>query len=65
MIEKWKAVLNKLKVLTKTRCSFYGFLKSVLYSDHALMLAKLSAYGFDNNSLGIMHLLRSQNFSKN
>ena len=41
------------------------FSKAFDTSDHALMLVKLSAYGFDNNSLGIMHLLRSQNFSKN
>ena len=41
VIEKWKSILNKkLKV-----CSFYGF--DTL--DHFLLLAKLSAYGFDNN----------------
>ena len=45
LTEKWKSSLNKkLKV---------GSLFMDLFIDHSLLLAKLSQYGFDNNSLSL------------
>ena len=44
MIEKWKA-------WTIGGALFIDFSKVFNIPDHALMLAKLSAYGLDNNSL--------------
>ena len=47
MIEKWKTILNeKLKL----GALFMDLLKAFDTLDHSLLLAKSSAYGFDNNS---------------
>ena len=51
MIEKWKTILNKK---LKVGATFMNFSKAFDTLDHSLMLAKLSAYGFDNNSLSFV-----------
>ena len=61
MLENWKTILNKklkkggLSVcLTKAFDTFY----------HSLMLAKLSAYDFDNNSLSFVQSSLTKRFSR-
>ena len=61
MIEKWKLILNKKRkkgtlsvCLTKAFDTFY----------HSLILAKLSAYYFDNNSPGFAQSSLSKRFSR-
>ena len=51
MIEKWKTILNKK---LKVGALFIDLLKAFDTLDHSLLLAKLSAYGFDNNSLSFV-----------
>ena len=48
MIEKWKTILNKN---LKVGALFMELSKAFDALDHSLLLAKLSEYGFDNNSL--------------
>ena len=48
MIEKCKTILNKK---LKVGALFLGLSKVFDTLDHPLLLAKLRAYGFDNNSL--------------
>ena len=61
MIEKWKLIWNKKRkkgalsvCLTKAFDTFY----------HSLMLANLSAYYFDNNSLSFVQSLLTKRFSR-
>ena len=59
MIGKWKTILNKkLKVGTL----FMGLIKAFNTLDHSLLLAKLSACGFDNNSLSFVRSYLTNNF---
>ena len=51
MIEKWKTILNKK---LKVDALFMDSPKAFDTLDHSLLLAKLSAYGFDNNSLSFV-----------
>ena len=51
MIEKWKTTLNKN---LKVGALFMDFYKAFDTLDHSVLLAKLSAYGFDNNSLSFV-----------
>ena len=51
MIEKWKTILNKK---LKVGALFMDLPKAFDTLDHSLLLAKLSAYGFDNNSLSFV-----------
>ena len=51
IVEKWNTILNKKN---QSWCSFYGFVKAIDTLDHSLLLAKLSAYGFDNNALSFV-----------
>ena len=48
MIEKWKAILNKK---LKVGSLFKDLSKAFNTLGHPVLLAKLSAYCFDNNSL--------------
>ena len=50
-IEKWKTILNKK---LKVGALFKDLSKTFDTLDHSLLLAKLSAYGFDNNSLSFV-----------
>ena len=47
MIEKWKTILNKK---LKVGALFMDLSKAFDTLDHSLLLVKVSAYGFDNNS---------------
>ena len=51
MIEKWKTIVNKK---LKVGALFMDLLKAFDTLDHSLLLAKLSAYGFDNSSLSFV-----------
>ena len=51
MIGKWKTILNKK---LKVGALFLDLSNTFDTLDHSLLLAKLSAYGFDNNSLGFV-----------
>ena len=51
MIEKWKTILNKK---LKVGALFMDSSKAFDTLDHSLLLAKLSAYGFDNHSLSFV-----------
>ena len=50
-IEKWKTILNKK---LEVGALFMNLSKAFDTLDHSLLLAKLSAYGFDNNSLSFV-----------
>ena len=56
--EKWKTILNKK---LKVGALFMGFSKAFNTLDHSLLLAKLSAYGFDNNSLSFIPIYLTNN----
>ena len=61
MIEKWKTILNKkLKVCAL----FMNLSKAFDTLDHSLLLAKLSAYGFDNNSLSFVRSYLKNRFQR-
>ena len=51
MIEKWKTILNKI---LKVGALFMDLSEVFDTLDHSLLLAKLNAYSFDNNSLGFV-----------
>ena len=51
IIEKWKTILNKK---LKVDALFVDLSKVFDTLDHSLLLAKLSGYGFDNNSLSFV-----------
>ena len=51
MIEKWKSILNKN---LKVSALFMDLSQAFDTLDHSLLLAKLSPYGFDNNSLSFV-----------
>ena len=51
MIEKWKNILNKN---LKVSALFMDLSQAFDTLDHSLLLAKLSPYGFDNNSLSFV-----------
>ena len=51
MIEKWETILNKK---LKVGALFMDLSKTFDNLDHSLLLAKLSAHGFDNNSLSFV-----------
>ena len=51
MIKKWKTILNKK---LKVGALFMDLSKGFDNLDHSLLLAKLSAYGFDKNSLSFV-----------
>ena len=51
MIEKWKTTLNKN---LKVGSLIMDFSKTFDPLDHSVLLEKLSAYGFDNNSLSFV-----------
>ena len=50
-IEKWKTILNKK---LQVDALFMDLSKAFDTLDHSLLLAKLSAYGFDSNSLSFV-----------
>ena len=61
MIEKWKLILNKKrKKGALSVCLTKAF--DTLY--HSLMLLKLSAYYFDNNSLSFVQSSLTKRFSR-
>ena len=61
MIEKWKTILNEK---FKLGALFMDLLKAFDTLDHSLLLAKSSAYGFDNNSLSFVRSYLTNRFQK-
>ena len=61
MIEKWKAILNK-KLLVGAL--FMDLSKAFDALDHSLLLAKLSAYVFDNNSSSFVQSYLTNRFQR-
>ena len=60
-ILKWKTILNKkLRVCAL----FIGLSKAFDTLDHSILLAKLSAYGFDNNSLSFVRSYLTNKFQR-
>ena len=61
MIEKWKTILNeKLKL----GALFMDLPKAFDTLDHSVLLAKSSAYGFDNSSLSFVRSYLTNRFQK-
>ena len=61
MIEKWKTILNKN---LKVGALFMDLSKAFDALDHSLLLAKLSEYGFDNNSLSFARSYLTNRFQR-
>ena len=61
IIEQWKAILNKK---LKVGALFIDLSKVFDTLDHSLLLAKLSAYGFDNNSLNFIQSYLTNRFER-
>ena len=61
MIKKWKTILNKK---LKVGALFMALSKGFDNLDHFLLLAKLSAYGFDKNSLSFVCKLFNKQIPK-
>ena len=61
MIEKWKAIFNKK---LKVGALFTDLSKAFDTLDHSLMLAKLSAHGFKNNSLSFAQSYLTNRFQR-
>ena len=61
MIEKWKTILNKN---LKVGALFIDLSKAFDALYHSLLLAKLSEYGFDNNSLSFARSYLTNRFQR-
>ena len=61
MLEKWKTILNKKP---KKGALSVCFTKAFNTFYHSLMLAKLSAYDFDNNSVSFVQSSLTKRFSR-
>ena len=61
MIETWKTLLNKKR---KVDALFRDLSKAFDTLDHSLLLVKLSAYGFDNNSLSFVRNYLTNRFQR-